>query len=717
MNNLIHLWKAISYLGTGSERAELVKKEIILSNQLSIALIPITILLLLFNLTLDHHPILLGLFLNLIVVITVPTLNSFGKIVISRLMFSILPNICLILPILFLKEIDSGNSVGLSYTVVAISLLPLLLFNFRLETPYFLVALMVNIFAVFSHDIFLQLFDVEVIQSNDELDFLLYKLPQLYLFIVVMGTYFIFQRVNTSYQQELVHANDDLKEKNSLIQDQNHELVKKQDEILKQGEVIADQHRTLQERTERLDNHRKVLQELTQNELVQHGVLFGALEEISRKVSYTLPVANVSVWINEDDRLRCLRAHNNVQTHTHEGHILNLEELPNFHKTLLKEDIIDAQDVKSDARLSGILALNPGDNVVSSLTKSFFIDGQLAGIIICEHFGEQREWSIEEINFLKAISDIIVLVMRTVDIKEESEKIRQQNQEIKEKNKFIEVQKELIVKQNGVLTEQKEELGKSLKELQQTQRALALKEAESRSILDAVKEHNLVAEYDLDGDVIWFNQKILDYLGLTLDDVIKKNRSEFDAFIQQGDKKMLSEFEKFWDKLRKGTSVQRETKFKVKDGEIWVSSTFLPIKDETGKTQKIMAIGQDITQTKRQQEQIEEQNQLLKSQQEEIVRINGSLEKRVKERTARLQSQNEQLVEYAFINAHLLRAPVCNILGLVDLLNYNDLDADTEEIVHYLNKSSFELDEIVKKINNTIQKGYFAEDEQVSTPQ
>ena len=93
----------------------------------------------------------------------------------------------------------------------------------------------------------------------------------------------------------------------------------------------------------------------------------------------------------------------------------------------------------------------------------------------------------------------------------------------------------------------------------------------------------------------------------------------------------------------------------------------------------------------------------LRQQRKEIERINQSLEAKVKERTTLLEEQNNQLAEYAFINSHILRGPVCRILGLINLLEYQE--NKEQQLIDHLKLSGEELDEVVKKINNSIAEG------------
>ena len=98
-------------------------------------------------------------------------------------------------------------------------------------------------------------------------------------------------------------------------------------------------------------------------------------------------------------------------------------------------------------------------------------------------------------------------------------------------------------------------------------------------------------------------------------------------------------------------------------------------------------------------------NEAIQMQAEEIKAINENLEKLVRERTAELEKKNAALEEYAFINAHKLRAPVASILGLINLFRSASLDNEGKDVLGHLERSAFKLDEIVGSITVAIEKG------------
>ena len=109
-------------------------------------------------------------------------------------------------------------------------------------------------------------------------------------------------------------------------------------------------------------------------------------------------------------------------------------------------------------------------------------------------------------------------------------------------------------------------------------------------------------------------------------------------------------------------------------------------------------------QLEKNQQTINTNNAELLKQKLVIEEYNKTLEDRVHARTLDLEMKNKQLAEYAFINSHLLRGPLSNILGLVNILQKTELTKKEEEIVTHLKDASVQLDDIISKINKAIDE-------------
>jgi signal transduction histidine kinase len=103
-----------------------------------------------------------------------------------------------------------------------------------------------------------------------------------------------------------------------------------------------------------------------------------------------------------------------------------------------------------------------------------------------------------------------------------------------------------------------------------------------------------------------------------------------------------------------------------------------------------------------QKNEIEAQNEELKQQQEQISTVNERLEQLVEERTAKLNNLNSKLIEYAYVNSHLLRAPLCRIQGLRNLIKFDPDNA--LEYQAYLDQSFDELNEIIGSISDILEE-------------
>jgi len=97
-------------------------------------------------------------------------------------------------------------------------------------------------------------------------------------------------------------------------------------------------------------------------------------------------------------------------------------------------------------------------------------------------------------------------------------------------------------------------------------------------------------------------------------------------------------------------------------------------------------------------------NNELQSSNGEIKELNENLEKIVKERTEKINDQLKQLVRYAHMNSHEVRAPLARMLGLLLLIKREDDEQQLKALLDMLYNSSTELDLVIKEMNRLLER-------------
>ena len=106
--------------------------------------------------------------------------------------------------------------------------------------------------------------------------------------------------------------------------------------------------------------------------------------------------------------------------------------------------------------------------------------------------------------------------------------------------------------------------------------------------------------------------------------------------------------------------------------------------NEEGKPVRLVGVAIDIT--------------VRKLAELEISRLNGELERRVRERTAQLEGSNQELEAFAYSVSHDLRAPLRGIRGFSEVLierHAQQLDAEGQELLHRACASAHRMNRLI----------------------
>lgn len=123
------------------------------------------------------------------------------------------------------------------------------------------------------------------------------------------------------------------------------------------------------------------------------------------------------------------------------------------------------------------------------------------------------------------------------------------------------------------------------------------RELELDGRMSAIDNAQLMVEYQPNGTIIEANKSFLEATGYASDDIIGAKHSIFCLPSKSED----DTEERLWEKLRAGRSQSGSYRRKVASGaDIWLRSTYSPIRDRHGNISSVIQFSSDITKTERQ---------------------------------------------------------------------------------------------------------------------
>ena len=141
---------------------------------------------------------------------------------------------------------------------------------------------------------------------------------------------------------------------------------------------------------------------------------------------------------------------------------------------------------------------------------------------------------------------------------------------------------------------------------------IAKSEAELRTIIDAIPQ--LIVAIGADGNLLYANQALLEYTGLTKEEV---GTERFRGVFQQEDSERLHDQREA--ALSRGLPFEYERRIRRRDGQYrWLLVQYNPLRDEQGKVIRWYATGTDIDERKQAEERTRQENVALREQIDQV---------------------------------------------------------------------------------------------------
>lgn len=193
--------------------------------------------------------------------------------------------------------------------------------------------------------------------------------------------------------------------------------------------------------------------------------------------------------------------------------------------------------------------------------------------------------------------------------------------------------------------------------------------------LAALDLSNLKAEYSIDGELINANDKYMDVMqyseeelkGLTIYDILDKDEKD--------------SFQMAWDKLLNGHPYGGQIKVNTQRGEgRWLRGTFSAVRDMYGDIAKIILIASEITKEKQMEMETMKQTELLKEQEEKLQNSRVELRAKLKEAKEEMKQQFREIERIKLRNERTLE-------GALDAI----ITINQAGLIQFFNKASEEL--------------------------
>ncbi len=201
-------------------------------------------------------------------------------------------------------------------------------------------------------------------------------------------------------------------------------------------------------------------------------------------------------------------------------------------------------------------------------------------------------------------------------------------------------------------------------------------EQELRLLVSVITNTNdavLIAESDprdISGlKVLYVNAAFTRITGYSPEQIVGKSPA-----LLKGFSPARNDFDRLQDAIYSRVALKGATLRYARDGvEFFINLSLLPVADARGAHTHWIAIGHDVTDRLRYISEIEE--------------------------------RNHKLQEIAWMQSHVIRAPLARLMGLIDLIrNYQHSDTEKNELLDHVLTSAYSLDEIIRDISSKTER-------------
>lgn len=222
---------------------------------------------------------------------------------------------------------------------------------------------------------------------------------------------------------------------------------------------------------------------------------------------------------------------------------------------------------------SGLGKANPRSLVIVPLK----FNDEIYGVIEIASFIKYQPYQID---FIERVAESIASTISNININMRTARLLKESQQ-----------------QAEIMARQEEEMRRNMEALKHTQIEAAKQSEQFISFTNSVNHTMIRAEYSVDGFLLYANQKFLSNLEYTSSSEIEGKH--ISMFISDKDKAWFNDL---WQNLASGGKhFEGDMKHVTKQGtDVWTMATYVSVRDHNRKPVKILFLGIDITDSKKQ---------------------------------------------------------------------------------------------------------------------
>ncbi len=99
---------------------------------------------------------------------------------------------------------------------------------------------------------------------------------------------------------------------------------------------------------------------------------------------------------------------------------------------------------------------------------------------------------------------------------------------------------------------------------------------------------------------------------------------------------------------------------------------------------------------------IETQASELSLANQQVNRVNETLEDTIRQRMEVIRAQNQRLLEFSFMNSHKIRAPLATLLGLLNL--FEEERPPSDELISHMKVTAEKMDQMIHEVSRQLEK-------------